>query len=402
LELWYKHLGTFVIKFENAIEIVNSNNVLLGTERADIKDSLSRVLREDIYSDMEMPPFNKSAMDGYACRKKDIGNELEVIEVIQAGYKPEKSIGINQCSKIMTGAMLPEGADCVIIVEDVQETGENKIKYLKENTAANTCLKGEDVKEGQLLLPAGIRITSKEIASLALCGAVNPLVSIKPKVGIISTGDEIVEPYVKPGLSQIRNTNSYQLIAQCIDFGVTPNYYGIVPDTDEAIGGAIEKAKSENDLIMLTGGVSMGDFDLVPAILKKKGFNILFDKVAIQPGKPTVFGRDGNKFVFGMPGNPVSSFIIFEFFVKEFLANMMGLKEYKKIIRCELANDFMRKRDNRLARIPARINSDGLAETIEYHGSAHINSLSQADGVISIPIGVSVLKKGTIVDVRQF
>lgn len=390
-----------MIPFEKAIELINANFILLGTERADIKECTNRVLRENIISDMEMPPFNKSAMDGYACRREDIGNELEVIEVIQAGYKPEKSVGKNQCSKIMTGAMLPEGANCVIIVEDVEETAPGRIKYLKHKTADNTCLKGEDVKSGQLLLSAGTRITAKEIASLALCGAVNPLVSRKPLVGIVSTGDEIVEPYVKPGLSQIRNTNSYQLIAQCTEFGVTPKYYGIVPDTNEAIGGIIEKAKNENDLIMLTGGVSMGDYDLVPSLLKEKGFNILFDKVAIQPGKPTVFGRDGNKFVFGMPGNPVSSFIIFEFFIKEFLANMMGLKEFKKIIRCELANDFRRKHDARLARIPAKINREGKAETIEYHGSAHINSLAFADGVISIPIGVNELKKGTVVDVRQ-
>lgn len=391
-----------MIKYEEAIEIVKANYTLLGTERVDLKESLNRVLREDIISDMEMPPFDKSAMDGYACRREDIKNELEVISVIQAGYKPDITIGKNQCAKIMTGAMIPDGADCVIIVEDVEVLPGGKIKYLKDSTADNTCLRGEDVKIGEILLSSGTRITAKEIASLALCGGVNPLVSVKPRVGIISTGDEIIEPYGKPGLSQIRNTNSYQLIAQCIEFGVIPNYYGIVPDTNEAITAAIKKAKEENDLILLTGGVSMGDYDLVPAILKEQGYKILFDKVAIQPGKPTVFGRDGEKYVFGMPGNPVSSFIIFEFFVKEFLSASMGLTEFKKIIRCELAGDFRRKRDSRLARVPARINAEGKAEPIEYHGSAHINSLASADGVISIPIGVNELKKGTIVDVRQF
>lgn len=390
-----------VIKFEEAIEILNSNIHLLGTERVDIKESLNRVLREDIFSDMDMPPFNKSAMDGYACRREDITKELIVIETIPAGYQPKKAIGPNQCSKIMTGAMIPEGADCVIIVEDVEETGANKIRFLKNKTADNTCIKGEDVTLGQKLLSSGTRITAKEIASLALCGGVTPLVSIIPGIGIISTGDEIVEPYIKPAATQIRNTNSYQIIAQCIEFGVTPSYYGIVSDTKEAIGAAIEKAKKENDLIILTGGVSMGDFDLVPSILKEKGFSILFDKVAVQPGKPTVFGRDGNKFVFGMPGNPVSSFIVFEFFVKEFLSTMMGLTNYKKIIRCELANNFTRKHDSRLARIPVKMNNQGKAETIEYHGSAHINSLAFADGVISIPVGVNELKKGSIVDVRQ-
>ncbi len=390
-----------MITYEEAINIVRQNLILLGAERVDIKESLNRVLREDIISDMDMPPFDKSAMDGYACRKEDIGAELEVVETIPAGSKPLKRIGINQCSKIMTGAMIPEGADCVIIVEDVMETGAGKIKYKKDKTADNTCLKGEDVKTGDKLLARGIRITPKEIASLALCGGVNPLVSIKPRVAIISTGDEIVEPYVKPGVTQIRNTNSYQLIAQCTDFGVVPNYYGIAPDTNEAIGDMIEKAKPENDLIILTGGVSMGDYDLVPALLKEKGFDILFDKVAIQPGKPTVFAKGGNKFVFGMPGNPVSSFIAFEFFVKELLAGLMGLEAYKKEIRCELANDYKRKKSERMARVPVKLGADGKAEVVEYHGSAHINSLAYAYGVITVPIGVNEIKKGAIVDVRQ-
>lgn len=390
-----------MIKYEKAVEFIQSGIPLLSTETVDIKDCLNRVLREDIFSDMDMPPFIKSAMDGYACRREDIANELEVIEIIAAGYQPRKKIGKNQCAKIMTGAMMPDDADCVIVVEEVKEVSKGRIKFLKDKTAKNFSPKGEDVVTGEKLLSAGTRITVKEIASLALCGAVNPLVSRKPKIGIISTGDEIVEPYIKPGISQIRNTNSYQLIAQCIDFGCIPDYYGIVTDSNEAIGGAIEKAKPGNDLLILTGGVSMGDYDLVPGILKESGYNILFDKVAIQPGKPTVFGRDGNKFVFGMPGNPVSSLIVFEFFVKELLAGMMGLNNYKRIIRTQLAGDFKRKKNMRLARIPVKINSEGKAEAIEYHGSAHINSFAFADGVISIPIGVSELNKGTIVDVRQ-
>lgn len=390
-----------MIKYESAIEIIRANVLLIGTERTDIKECLTRVLREDIFSDMDMPPFNKSAMDGYACRREDIANELDVIEIIPAGYQPRKTIGRNQCSKIMTGAMIPEGADCVIMVEDVKEIDKKKIKYLKDKSADNFCIKGEDVQTGEKLLSAGTRITTKQIASLALSGNVNPLVSIKPKVGIISTGDEIVEPYIKPAVTQIRNTNSYQIIAQCIDFGVIPKYYGIVSDTKEAIGVAVETAKQENDLIILTGGVSMGDFDLVPDLLKEKGFNILFGKIAVQPGKPAVFGRDGNKFVFGMPGNPVSSFIVFEFLVKEFLAGVMGLASHEKMIRCELANNYTRKHNSRLARIPVKINGNGKAEIIEYHGSAHINSYSLAEGIISIPIGVNELKKGSIVDVRQ-
>jgi len=389
-----------MITYEKAIEIVQSNIIQLGTERVELPKSLNRVLREDIFSDMNMPPFNKSAMDGFACRKEDIGNELEIIESIQAGYKPKKIVGKNQCSKIMTGAQIPEGADCVIIFEDVEYISENKIKFLKEKTSNNICYKGEDVIVGQKLLSSGIRITEKVISSIAMVGNWQPLVSIKPKVGIISTGDEIVEPYAKPNESQIRNTNAYQLLFQVEKFGCIPNYYGIVKDKQEEILSALKKAKEENDLIILTGGVSMGEFDLIPESLKKVGFNLLFEKVQQQPGKPTVFGKDESKFVFGMPGNPVSSFIMFEFFAKQLLAGMMGLKTFYKELNLELGQSYKRKRSERLGRIPVKINDDGKVIPVEYHGSAHINSLVDADGIISIPIGVEELKEGTKVNVR--
>lgn len=390
-----------MIKFENAIDIIKANRLMLGSEKVDLKESLNRVLREDVLSDIDMPPFNKSAMDGYACRREDIANELEVVEIIQAGYPPLKEIGKNQCSKIMTGAMMPNGADCVIIIEEVEKLSESKIKFKEEKTSNNICLLGEDVVVGQKLLSSGMRITAKEISSLALCGHVNPMVSKKPRIGIIATGDEIVEPYITPKKSQIRNTNSYQLIAQCIQFGCEPIYYGIAPDTEVDIGISIKRAREENDLIIITGGVSMGDFDLVPSVLIKNGFEILFDQVAIQPGKPTVFGRYENKFVFGMPGNPVSSFICFEIFVKEFLAGLMGLKNHSKIIKMQLAKEIKRKKNKRLAWVPVEINSEGKVESVEYHGSAHINALVFADGITSIPIGVNEIKEGSIVDVRQ-
>ncbi|MEW6005194.1 MAG: molybdopterin molybdotransferase MoeA [Stygiobacter sp.] len=390
-----------MITYEEALKIIKQNIIELETEEIELTNSLNRVLREDIFSDMNMPPFNKSAMDGFACRREDIGNELEIIESIQAGYKPQKNVGKNQCSKIMTGAEIPQGANCVIIFEDVEYISENKIKYLKDKTSNNICYTGEDVKKDEILLTAGTRITEKEISSLAMSGKWNLLVSKKPKVGIISTGDEIVEPFIKPNSSQIRNTNAYQLIFQVEKFGCIPNYYGIVKDKEEEILPIISKAKEENDLLILTGGVSMGEFDLIPNSLKKIGFKLLFEKVQQQPGKPTVFGRDENKFVFGMPGNPVSSFFVFEFFAKELLAGMLSLKKYYNELNLELAEDYKRKRSERLGRIPIKINEDGMIVPIEYHGSAHINSLLNADGIISIPIGVIELKKGTKVNVRS-
>ncbi|PKL82564.1 MAG: molybdopterin molybdenumtransferase MoeA [Ignavibacteriae bacterium HGW-Ignavibacteriae-3] len=391
-----------MILLEDALNIIRLNLIVLSAENIDFRESVNRVLREDIISDIDMPPFNKSAMDGYACRREDLDGELSVIEIIQAGYQPQKKIGKHECSKIMTGAIIPDGADCVIIIEEVEVLSGNKIKFTGQKTSDNICIQGEDVVTGQKLISEGTRISAKEIASLALSGNVNPKVSKKPKVGIIATGDEIVEPDLKPEKSQIRNTNSYQLLAQSVQFGCDVTYYGIAHDTEAAIGEIITKAKNENDLIIITGGVSMGDFDLVPSVLIKNGFKILFDQVAIQPGKPTVFGRDDNKFVFGMPGNPVSSFICFEIFVKEFLAGMMGLKDHSKVLRMQLAKDIKRKKNKRLAWIPVKINGEGKIEPVEYHGSAHINALAFADGITSIPIGTNEIKAGSIVNVRQF
>lgn len=390
-----------MIKFEEALKIIGDNFIHFENETTDIKEALGRILAEDVYSDMDMPPFDKSAMDGFACRKSDIKNILTIVETIPAGFSPKITIGENQCAKIMTGAGIPQGADCVIMVEHVEQIDDLHIKYLKDDTSVNICFKGEDLKTGQLVLHAGTRITSKVTASLSTVGKVNPLVVKKPVIGIIATGDEIIEPYNVPTGAKIRNVNSYELYSQCIESGCNPVYYGIVEDNEEAIFNKISLAKEETDILLLTGGVSMGDFDLVPGILKKCGYNILFDKVAIQPGKPTVFARDNKKFVFGLPGNPVSTYIIFEIFVKHFLSLCSGMNTSSANYFLPAGTDIKRKKDERLGWIPVKISKDGEVFPVEYHGSAHINALAEADGIISIPVGVKVIQKGEKIAVRS-
>jgi molybdopterin molybdotransferase len=389
-----------LITHEQALDLIREHVKILGSEQVDIKESLNRVLQQDVVSDIDMPPFDKSAMDGYACRFADLKSELEVVEVLPAGTIPQKVIGENQCSKIMTGSMMPEGADCVIIVEQVKEVSHGKVRFLGDKTPANICVKGEDVRAGQQLLTTGIRITPKEIASLASVGCVLPVVSRRPTVGIIATGDEIIEPYGSPKAAQIRNSNSYQLLAQVEQFGCQAKYYGIVPDADEAIESIIAVAKGECDLILFTGGVSMGDFDLVPAMLRKGGFTLIFEKIAIQPGRPTVFGVSDTTIVLGLPGNPVSSYIVFEYYAKEILAGMMGLRYQASTVSCRLAHPYKRKHGTRLARVPVKFTVDGRVAVVDYHGSAHITALLAADGVITIPIGVLVIPEDTLVDVR--
>lgn len=389
-----------MISFDEALNIVSGINVNLTAENVDFRESCQRVLAEDITSDIEMPPFNKSAVDGYACRKSDILNELEAIEVIPAGKVPEKEIGKNQCSKIMTGAPIPQGADAVMMVEDVEEISGNKIKYLKEKIKENICFKGEDIKKGEVVIKSGTLIKPQHIAVMATAGCVMPLVYRKIKVAVISTGDELVEPEIKPAFSQIRNSNAYQLLAQAINTGTEAEYIGIALDTEESLRNIILKAFDHADIVLLTGGVSMGDFDYVPKIFAELGVDLKFKSIAVQPGRPTLFGTKGEQFIFGLPGNPVSSFVQFELLVKPLIYKLSGCDCRPLNLRIPIGVNYSRRRSDRLSIVPAKIQNNGEVLPLEYHGSAHINSLTEAQGLVFIPIGQTMLKKGDIVDVR--
>ena len=392
-----------MIKFEEAFEIVqNSSKLNLDNERVDFTESMGRILAEDVYSDINMPPFDKSAMDGYACRKEDLKNDLNVIEVLPAGSIPNKVVGIDECTKIMTGAIIPEGANCVIMVEHTEDIGESVIRFTRESTNTNICYFAEDIKENDLVLAKGIVIKPQHIAVMASVGCTKPLVSIKPRVGIVSTGDEIVEPNVYPGKSQIRNSNGYQLIAQVIRAGGLPVYLGISEDTKEATYNTIRKALDENDIVLLTGGVSMGDFDFVPEVMVKAGVDIKFRSIAVQPGKPTIFGTfDDRKYIFGLPGNPVSSYTQFELLVRPLMNKIMGASKGISMFKLPMGAEYRRRKSERKSFLPINIGKDGKVYPVEYHGSAHIHSYVSANGIVSIEIGEDKLAKGELVDVRQ-
>ncbi|MDP2115103.1 MAG: molybdopterin molybdotransferase MoeA, partial [Bacteroidota bacterium] len=270
-----------MITLEHAIEIAFSKSILLETENVDFMQSADRILAEEVFADADMPPFNKSAMDGYACRRADLETELSVLEIIPAGKAPTKAIGAGQCSKIMTGAQVPEGADTVFMVEYSEEISPEKIRFNGTKTNSNICLKGEDLKKGDLVLSSGTLLKSQHIAMLASVGCVTPLVYKNPVVGIISTGSELVNPEEIPGLSQIRNSNGPQLLAQAKTSGFPVNYYGIVPDDEQLTKQIIQKSVNESNVTILSGGVSVGDFDFVPKIIQELGFEIHFSKISI-------------------------------------------------------------------------------------------------------------------------
>lgn len=372
----------------------------LGAEKVGITKSLNRVLSEDIFSDVDMPPFDKSTMDGYACRTEDLTDALTVVETIPAGSFPKVKIEKGQCSKIMTGAPVPEGANCVIMIEHTDTLAGNKIKFLKEKTNPNICYLGEDVSKGQKVLQKGTRLKPRHIPTLASVGCSEVPVYKLPKVGVLTTGSELVEPDEKPEKAKIRNSNAYQLIASLYDIGLKSTYYGIVKDDKESIELELKKAFYENDTVLLTGGVSMGDFDLIPDIIKKMGMEIHFSKLAIKPGKPILFASKENKLCFGLSGNPVSSFFQFELVCKNAIFSQMGYFFKPKLVEFELGNDIKRKNADRLGFYPVKYKNNKVVEPVEFHGSAHIHSLSEAFGIVDLLPGKLEIKKGERVNVR--
>lgn len=390
-----------MITFEEAFKIVTESSFRLGKEEVGLAEASGRALTMAVKSDMDMPPWNKSAVDGYACRHSDLSRELTVLETIAAGAMPEKTVEPGTCSRIMTGAAVPAGADYVFMLEDSAELPEGHVRFTGKPGNDNIARAGEDIMKEQIVLRPGRYIKPQDIAVLAATGATRVTVSCRARVGVISTGNELVEPDRVPAGAQIRNSNSSQLLAQIARAGAIGTYYGIARDEEESITSLMKKALEENDLLLISGGVSFGDFDLVPRVMKALGLTIRFDQVAMQPGKPLTFCTGEKKAVFGLPGNPVSTFLQFEVMVRAFLDRMAGVTEHAPVLQMPLAADYSRKRAERLSWIPCTITPAGEAMPVEYHGSAHITALTTAWGVITIPRGQSWIQKGEIVSVRQ-
>jgi len=394
-----------MITFEEALSVSLNQAVTFGVESISFEEAAGRVLAENIFSDMDIPPFNKSAMDGYACRRQDLSKPMDVIEVIRAGIPPVRIITEGKCSQIMTGAIIPDGADTVIKVEEceVLQLNENEspvVRFTGEKTAANICLRGEDQRSGELILKVGTLLDTRHVPILATVGKVFIEVYCLPSVGVLSTGTELVEPGEVPGLSQIRNTNAYQIIAQLSAMGISCDYYGIASDDEALTRSMISEALENSDILILSGGVSMGEFDFVPTVLESLGVEVVFKQVAIQPGKPTLFGTSVNKFVFGLPGNPVSSYFILELLIRPFIYKCMSHDWNPPVLRLKTGEPLTRRKSNRLGWIPVRIDHQGLVHSINYNGSAHIFALRDAQGIIPMPIGITIIEEGEFVDVR--
>jgi len=380
---------------EEAFELLD--NALAGYrlpgKSVTVAQAYGRVLLNDQTSLLELPPFNKSAMDGYAIRTDDHQDQYRVVETVAAGQVSRKTIEPGTAVRIMTGACVPPGGGRVIKVEDTQQDGD-LIKVLSFEDRTNIAEKAQDVRIGDLILSAGTRLGSLEIANLVSCGITRLEVVRSPRIAVLSTGDEIVDSPDQLGPGKIMNSNGPLLAGLAHESGLKLISQDRVPDTWDATVAAIENAMDQADLVVLSGGVSVGDFDFVLKAMSAAGLTVHFSRVAILPGKPTVFASRENTFVFGLPGNPVSVFVMFHLFVRRAVALLCGSTPGLRDFPVRLAADFKRRKIERLQYVPSRINQAGECEPIDYHGSAHLAAIMRADGFFLVAVGTAELKAG--------
>jgi len=393
---------------EQALELVMSNTPRLNTIDIALDAAAGRVLAEDVTSDVDLPPFNKSAMDGYAVRAEDVAAvpaELRVVEEIPAGSTPRRALRAGQCAKIMTGAPVPADADTVVMVEHTEPAGEGRVRILRAvSRGANICLLGEDVRRGQVVVAEGTRLRPFDVALAAAAGRTALRVCRAPDVAIVATGDEVVEPDQVPRPGQIRNSNSSAIAARLRQSGIEADYLGIAPDEPAALRAALEDGL-RRDVLIVSGGVSMGDYDLVPNVLQELGVELIFRQVAVKPGRPTVFGRRGDVLVFGLPGNPVSTLVIAELVLLPALRRMMGEKAPAPAMLEAVLDAPLSHRGNRRSFRPVVLRwSDGAwrAAPVEYHGSADLAGAARGTAFAAIPEDARELARGATAWVLLF
>jgi molybdopterin molybdotransferase len=297
----------------------------------------------------------------------------------------------------MTGAMMPEGADKIVRVEFTRET-EGWMTVTEPEPYANIIERGENLRSGEALLDPKV-LRAQDIGVLASQGYAAVPVSAAPLVGVITTGSELRPPGEQLASGQIYDSNGVQLCAQAQAMRIRLRNYGVVPDDPKRLAAAVDRALRECDVLLLSGGVSLGDLDFVPGVLKDLGAQIVFHKLAVKPGKPTLFARREDSFVFGLPGNPVSTFIIFEVFVKAFLCRWMGITSRPLMVGGTLAETIKRRDAKRLEYRPVRLEGRRVV-ALSYHGSSHLSALREAEGLIRIEIGTDRIEEGSELDVR--
>jgi len=398
------------ITVKSAVEtVVEHSNKRTEMEIIPLDKAYGRVLAEPIIAKHDVPPFNRSAYDGYAIRAKDSqtatsGNpaHFHVIGEIGAGYVGEKALGEGEAYRIMTGAILPEQADAIVMLEETTETdtGFTITKVFQEDD--NISFQGEDAQKGEELIAAGSVIHPGTIALLATFGYAEVKVATLPKVSLVSTGTELlaVDEPLEPG--KIRNSNGPMLEGQLARMGIPFASLGTMEDDLDACTILIENALKKSDIVITTGGVSVGDYDYLPEIYERIGAKVLFDKVMMRPGSVTTVAVVGDKLLFGLSGNPSACFTGFELFARPAILGMMGCTTpYMPRMKAVLGEDFPKK--NPFTRFVRAIwyMEDNVATVVPagFNKSNAVSSIARGNGIIVLPSGSSGYTKGMIVDV---
>lgn len=398
------------VSLEEAREIIINSIVPLGSEEVTIFDASGRVLYEDIISDINNPPLDNSAMDGYAIISEDSHGALKenpkiinVIGEVKAGEpRPDIKITRGNAFRIMTGAPVPEGADSIVQFEDTEENN-NRVKiFRKMEKYENYRFAGESIKKGDIVLTRGDRLTSADLGLLASLNYNRIIVYKRPTVAIISTGDEIIDinEEIKPG--KIRNSNSYTLYSEVKKYGAVPYYLGITKDTIENTLEKLNKGLNY-DIVISTGGVSMGKYDFVKKSFADLNIEILFEKVKVKPGRPIVFGIKNEKLVFGLPGNPVSTLTSFIQFVRPAILKLMGAKKLHKPVVNATLEENIKKKPGRVNLIRGYFtikNNEFFVSPAGSQDSATLRSMSIANCLMIIPENTTKINAGEKVAIQ--
>ena len=387
-----KHAAT--IPFEDAERILDETlaEVAPRPESVPVRAALGGALLSDAASQLDLPPFDKSAMDGYAVPAGDEREQYRLIETVPAGRTPTRPLVPGTATKVMTGACVPAGTGQVIIVEHTEERGDT-VFVRRHSSAGNICRQGEDVQRGDTVLKAGTVLTALDVANLVACGVTEVEVAERVRLAVISTGDEVVDSpeLLRPG--RIMNANGPLLAGLAEQFGLRVVSEVTVPDAEQATTDAVRAALDAAEVVVLSGGVSVGEFDFVTAALGRAGLDVHFTRVAVKPGKPMTYASGSGKAVFALPGNPVSVYLMFHLFVLRAAARMMGVEPPARLRTARMAAPLRRRKVERRGYVPSRLTPEGV-EPIEYHGSAHLTALTDTDGFLILPVGVKELQAG--------
>ncbi len=378
----------------------------LGVEQVKLEQSLGRVLAEEVCSNRDQPPYDISAMDGYALRSADLAAipaTLEIVEDIKAGDMPAKTLAPGQCARIMTGAPMPQGADAVIRVEDTEALADNSVQVNAAVKPGNDIRRrGENMFNGEMVLTPGTEITPGVIGVLATVKRAQVQVYRRPRVAILSTGNELegLDEPVDP--NKIPNSNSYALMGQVQALGIEPVLLGIARDDPEELARYLKRGL-EYDVLLVSGGTSVGVHDYVRPTIEALGAQMLFWRVAMKPGHPVAFGKVGEKIIFGLPGNPVSSMVCFEQFVVPALRRMMGhARTHRRTIAARLTHNVKHQPGRtEFIRVMLAQEEGGYAATSTgAQGSGMLLSMARADGLAVLPAECSGLAAGSMVAVQ--